>query len=79
MDPLIRLTTGILLVPHGAQKLFGWFGGGGIAGLAAFLDKMSSGPGWFWAGVLGLLEFCGGRRWRWGSSRDRSRFWCSSS
>ncbi len=60
MDPLIRFTTGILLVPHGAQKLFGWFGGGGIAGTAAFLDKVGYSPGLFWAWVLGLLEFFGG-------------------
>jgi putative oxidoreductase len=29
-EPLVRATTGLLLVPHGAQKLFGLFGGYGI-------------------------------------------------
>ncbi len=28
--PLIRLFTGLILMPHGAQKLFGWFGGSGL-------------------------------------------------
>ncbi len=30
--PIIRFFTGLILVPHGAQKLFGWFGGGGLEG-----------------------------------------------
>ena len=29
-EPLVRVVTGLLLVPHGAQKLFGWFGGYGV-------------------------------------------------
>jgi putative oxidoreductase len=28
---LIRVVLGLLLVGHGTQKLFGWFGGGGLA------------------------------------------------
>ncbi len=28
--PLLRLTLGLLLMPHGCQKLFGWFGGAGF-------------------------------------------------
>ncbi len=30
--PLIRAATGLMLMPHGAQKLFGWFGGYGLEG-----------------------------------------------
>jgi len=29
---IVRLTLGIVMFPHGAQKLLGWFGGGGFAG-----------------------------------------------
>ena len=28
--PLLRVTTGLILMPHGCQKLFGWFGGAGF-------------------------------------------------
>ena len=30
--PLIRFFTGLILMPHGAQKLFGWFGARGLGG-----------------------------------------------
>ena len=32
--PMIRVTAGLLLLPHGCQKLFGWFGGKGMQGTA---------------------------------------------
>ena len=32
--PLVRIAAGLMLVPHGAQKLFGWFGGHGRTGTA---------------------------------------------
>ena len=53
-------TAGLLLVPHGAQKLFGAFGGGGLAGTAQFLDGIGYQPGMLWALALGSLEFFGG-------------------
>ncbi len=28
---IIRVTLGVVMFPHGAQKLLGWFGGGGVA------------------------------------------------
>lgn len=34
---LLRLTAGGFLLPHGLGKLFGWFGGPGLAGFAAEL------------------------------------------
>jgi len=58
--PLVRATIGLTLVPHGAQKLFGWFGGGGIAGTAQGFEGMGFQPGVFWAVVAGLVEFVGG-------------------
>lgn len=60
MEPLVRVTAGLLLVPHGAQKLFGAFGGGGLAGTGQFLDSVGYHPGWLWALALGLTEFAGG-------------------
>ena len=47
-------------MPHGAQKLFGWFGGYGIAGTGQFLESVGFWPGPFWALAIGLLEVVGG-------------------
>ncbi len=37
---ILRLTLGIVFFPHGAQKMLGWFGGGGFAGTMAGMTKM---------------------------------------
>ena len=59
--PLVRVTTGLLLMPHGAQKLFGWFGGYGIAGTGEFFSsQLGMNPGWLFALAAGLVEFFGG-------------------
>ncbi len=59
--PLIRITVGLFLMPHGAQKLFGMFGGYGIAGTGEFFGtQLGLNPGWLWALVVGLVEFVGG-------------------
>lgn len=57
---LVRAATGLLLVPHGAQKLFGWFGGRGLAETAAFLAKSGYPASTVLAPAIGLLEFFGG-------------------
>ena len=60
-EPLIRATAGILLMPHGAQKLFGWFGGYGLDGTAGyFAANLGLEPGIFWATLVALTEFLGG-------------------
>ncbi|HET6520126.1 MAG TPA: DoxX family protein, partial [Geminicoccaceae bacterium] len=59
-EVLPRVAAGLLLMPHGAQKLFGWFGGHGLAGTGQFLAGAGFEPGLFWALALGLLEFFGG-------------------
>jgi uncharacterized membrane protein YphA (DoxX/SURF4 family) len=41
---LLRFVLGFVFVAHGAQKLFGWFGGGGIDGTAAFFSPSASRP-----------------------------------
>src|SRR5215813_2055209 len=58
-EPLVRVTAGLLLVPHGAQKLFGWFGGYGIEATGQFFaSKLGLPPSL--AVVAGLVEFVGG-------------------
>ena len=42
---LLRLTTGLTVAAHGAQKLFGWFGGPGLDGTAQFFAALGVGPG----------------------------------
>jgi len=38
---ILRVTLGVVMFPHGAQKLLGWFGGPGFAGtMSMFTDKM---------------------------------------
>jgi putative oxidoreductase len=58
-DALVRATAGLLLMPHGAQKLFGWFGGAGLeASGQMFQTKLGLPPAL--ALVAGLIEFLGG-------------------
>src|SRR5215470_7549405 len=58
-DPLVRITAGLLLVPHGAQKLFGWFGGYGIEATGQFFATKLGLPASL-ALVTGVIEFVGG-------------------
>ena len=59
--PLIRAATGLMLVPHGAQKLFGWFGGYGLEGTGGFFaQNLGLEPGLLWAALVGGVEFFGG-------------------
>ncbi|MGE5620358.1 MAG: DoxX family protein [Sphingomonadaceae bacterium] len=57
---ILRLTIGTLLMGHGSQKLFGWFGGYGLRGTAVWLEGLGFRPGHRWAPVVGLAEFGGG-------------------
>jgi putative oxidoreductase len=58
-EPLVRVATGLLLVPHGAQKLFGWFGGYGIDATGQFFATKLGLPASL-ALVAGIIEFFGG-------------------
>jgi putative oxidoreductase len=40
-----RLVLGLAMAAHGAQKLFGWFGGHGLAGTAGFMEMLGFRPG----------------------------------
>ncbi|MFF4346291.1 DoxX family protein [Streptomyces sp. NPDC001530] len=57
---LLRLGTGGVLAAHGAQMLFGWFGGGGIAGTGAAMEAMGYAPGKASATAAGLAQAGGG-------------------
>jgi putative oxidoreductase len=57
---LMRLTLGALLAAHGAQKLFGWFGGAGLKGTAGMMEKLGMAPGRVWGTMAALGEFAGG-------------------
>jgi putative oxidoreductase len=56
----LRGTFGSLMTGHGAQKLFGWFGGHGLDGTAMWLESLGYKPGRPWAIAAGLSEFGGG-------------------
>lgn len=55
---ILRLVLGIVLFPHGAQKLLGWFGGYGFTGTMGFLID-SAGLPWIIAFLVILIEFFG--------------------
>ncbi|GGS20945.1 DoxX family membrane protein [Streptomyces griseoviridis] len=57
---LLRLGTGGVLAAHGAQKLLGWFGGGGIEGTGQAMESMGYTPGKVSATMAGLAEAGGG-------------------
>jgi putative oxidoreductase len=56
----LRLVIGGLFVGHGAQKLFGWFGGYGLVGTGAWMDSIGLRPGRQMALVAGASEVLGG-------------------
>ena len=55
---VIRIVLGVILFPHGAQKLLGWFGGYGFNGTMGFLTG-SVGLPWILALLVILIEFFG--------------------
>lgn len=56
----LRMTVGGLMAGHGAQKLFGAFGGFGVEGTAGWLESMGLKPGKVWAYMAGGGEFASG-------------------
>lgn len=55
---IIRIVLGVILFPHGAQKLLGWFGGYGFDGTMGFLTGAAGLP-WIIAFLVIILEFFG--------------------
>jgi len=56
----LRIAIGVIFLAHGSQKLFGWFGGPGLAAMGDAFSQMGFQPGLFWAAVAGASEFFGG-------------------
>lgn len=57
---IARLALGAMLIGHGSQKLFGWFGGHGISGTAGFFEQLGFRPGKPFAYAASLSEVGGG-------------------
>ncbi len=57
---VLRVVVGALFAGHGAQKLFGVFGGGGLEGTAGMFDQIGLRPGWLHARAAGTAELLGG-------------------
>lgn len=55
-----RLAAGVIFTAHGAQKLFGWFGGYGLEGTAGWMASIGLEPGYLLALLAGSAEFFGG-------------------
>jgi putative oxidoreductase len=55
-----RLVLGSLMAAHGAQKLFGWFGGYGIAGTGRYFEQIGFRPGRRYAAAAGVAELVSG-------------------
>lgn len=56
-EPLLRVTTGALLIPHGYGKLFTE---GALVGTGQFFDSVGLSPGYELALIVALIEFVGG-------------------
>jgi putative oxidoreductase len=57
---VLRVVVGVLFMAHGAQKLFGWFGGPGLEGAGGFFESLGLRPGRAMALAAGLAELTGG-------------------
>ncbi|MBN8413363.1 DoxX family protein [Halomonas denitrificans] len=56
----LRVPAGIIFMAHGAQKLFGWFGGYGLEGTGQWMASIGLEPGYLMALAAGSAEFFGG-------------------
>ena len=57
---IARIVFGLLMAAHGSQKLFGWFGGYGLAGTGGFFQQLGFRPGRFFAATAGATELVAG-------------------
>ena len=56
----LRIPVGIIFAAHGAQKLFGWFGGYGLEGTGQWMASIGLNPGYLMALLAGSAELFGG-------------------
>jgi putative oxidoreductase len=56
----LRVPVGMIFAAHGAQKLFGWFGGHGLEGTGQWMASIGLAPGYLMALLAGSAEFFGG-------------------
>ena len=56
----LRVPVGIIFMAHGAQKLFGWFGGYGLEGTGQWMASIGMEPGVLMAFMAGSAELFGG-------------------
>ena len=56
----LRIGAGAIFAAHGAQKLFGWFGGYGLEGTAGWMTSIGLEPGLLMATMAGSTELFGG-------------------
>ena len=57
---LLRVVVGLLFIGHATQKLFGWFGGDGLAKTTESLAKLGIQPASLWAPLEATAELSGG-------------------
>jgi len=57
---ILRLAVGLIVAGHGAQKLFGWWGGSGMTGWTNAMTRMRIRPPVAWAWMSALAELLGG-------------------